>query len=306
MNRALRRTLGRVSLGYYRWTKQRHRAEIVAAFMRTGAQSNAPAEWVPLSQWLGASPSREHIMMMVGPRWNTAAILALTPMFEARARITVDTATANAACLHWTAVVYDANLNTAASVGSRSSLADEGDAHIDVPPGRYFIALRCYEPGPDARFPAIWVDGKLLVEARAVGDEPARYARALRALRERRRFNYRLMHYHVYAMLRERRRFDEATLRRHYLPAGNPETEFAYGAVASGDRVGVSPATDIDTRTYITFYGIDSVPCAWQPIDSERPLSGAAPEHGTFLVRRVHAPDSQHCGALCAEPIAAA
>ncbi|MDX1608578.1 MAG: DUF6208 family protein [Halofilum sp. (in: g-proteobacteria)] len=281
--RPLRHLLGAASLRYFRHARRRKREAIVAAFAGT------PGAWIPLSRWLDAAPDRERIMMLVGPRWNTDAVLAFTPMFEARERVTVDAGAAGRACPHWALVAYDGDLRTVAAVGSRS--AARGELAIGLRPGRHFLALRYHGPGPGAHFPPVTVDGRPLVGAAPVADEAERYGRFLRGLRQRRRLEYRLLHYHAWVLLRDRDRFDEATVRRRYLPVGNPETAFAFGAIAAGERLRVEPSAVAGDRTHVTFYGVDSIPLAWYA-----PGGGgdgpSAPERGTYLVRRLHAAGS--------------
>lgn len=278
--RLLRRLLGAASLRYYLDVRRRNRDAVFAAFGGT------PGAWTPLSRWLDAAPDRERLMMLVGPRWNTGAVLAFTPMFDARGRVTVDADAAGRACPRWALVAYDAGLRTVAALGSRT--APHGEVAIELSPGPHFLALRYHGPGPGARFPAVAVDGVPLVAAEPVADEAVRYARFLRGLRERRRFEYRLLHYHAWAMLRDRDRFDADTVRSRYLPVGNPETEFAFGAIAVGARLHVEPSAVADDHTHVTFYGVDSIPLDWYApgADGDGP---PAPERGTYLVRRVYA-----------------
>lgn len=278
--RLLRRLLGAASLRYFLHVRHRNHDAIVTAF------GGSPGAWTPLSRWLAAAPERERLMMLVGPRWNTGAVLAFTPMFDARERVTVDAGAASRACPHWGLVAYDARLGTVAAIGSRT--AGPGEVDIELSPGRHFLALRYHGPCPEARFPAVAVDGVPLVAAEPVAGEAARYARFLHGLRERRRFEYRLLHYHAWALLRDRDRFDKDTVRSRYLPVGNPETEFAFGAIAAGARLRVEPSAVAGDRTHVTFYGIDSIPLEWYApgADGDGP---PAPERGTYLVRRVHA-----------------
>lgn len=280
VGRPLRHLLGAASLRYFRHVRHRSRDAIMAAF------AGAPGAWTPLSRWLDAAPERERIMMLVGPRWNTGAVLAFTPMFEARERVTVDAGAVGRACPHWALVAYDGDLRTVAAVGSRSGAC--GELAIGLRPGPHFLALRYHGPGPGAQFPPVAVDGQPLVGAAPVADEAARYEHFLLGLRQRRRFEYRLMHYHAWVLLRDREHFDEATVRHRYLPVGNPETEFAFGAIEPDERLRIAPPARAEDFTHVTFYGTDSIPLAWYEPGGDG-VGRPAPERGTYLVRRVRA-----------------
>lgn len=267
------------SLHMFRRHRRRNRGRIARAFApRTGVSG-----WLGLSEWLALDPDHVDVMMMIGPRWNCHAVIGVTGFIDVRGALTIDAGQAEASARHWTVVVYDAAFRTVAHVGTAGT--DRGRArriHLDLKPGKYLLGLRYYGVTPEARYPEVQVDGVPVLPHRSVGDEPRRYQTFLRELRRDTTRRYTLLHYHAYGLLRSA---PGPRARAAYLPVGNPETGFAFGAAPAGSTIHVEPSREEDGESYLAVYDRGSRPLHWARVD--RPIYVQVDVPATYLVRHV-------------------
>ena len=247
-----------------------HRA--IKTFMRLAlmlhdARNKKDAEaWIVLSKDdMLARPAVLPLIMTTAPRWNTHAILATLSPVRVTEFIEIDAASANRSAGYWTIVVCTyAGRETITSVGSLSSTGPDGKARIDLKPGLYWLGLRYYEWRPEVELPAVNADGMRVAPSQPI---PAGANDFYQDLSKRSNGFYLALHYYVYVLLRHRSLFPEKFVKREFLPMGNPETQFFWGALRKGEQLRGSIALQAlgNWNLLLTVYNRASF-----PIQSER------------------------------------
>ncbi len=247
-----------------------------------------PARWRVLSAEEIGKPLALPVFMTTGPRWNVHSVVAFLGPLRVEGKVQIDTAAASRSARSWSIVVHGAP-------GHRQILttldsADErpvGWEEIQVRPGPCWLTARYYGWTGDAVLPAVRVDGVDVVPAREVPrDVNAFYEQ----LQERNNLFYLALQYYVGPMLRYRRWLPEPFVEHEYLPAGNPRTEFFYGAVDEGERLQL----DLDPHLfrahdlYLAFYSRASFPLSWYQIHEAHHTTPPTSSSGTFLLRVHH------------------
>ena len=143
-------------------------------------------------------------MMMMGPRWNCNAILAISDMLYVGESIDIDMVQANSSAKFWTAVVYDMNFKTIAHLGSSEIEAHPSTGKLSLTPGHYFIVIRYYETTAQSVFPEVKVDNISVLTALNSEKERSQYEQYLKMLSSYRSWLFLGMHYHAYAFLKNR------------------------------------------------------------------------------------------------------
>jgi hypothetical protein len=117
------------------------------------------------------------------------------------------------------------------------------------------------------RVPAVTVDDHIFVSGGLIAGEASRYRDHLESIRNRSSFYYRLLHYYVFFYLKYGTKNTD-WLRAHFLPVGNPDTEWYYGHLAAGEQLGVrfDSAHERAYHTYVAFYNWASFPVDWTKI----------------------------------------
>lgn len=252
--------------------------------MRLARMRKPPREdWRTVSEML-RQPAALPYVMVTGPRWNTHAAIAGLGPIDVRSSLTLDVACAARSAQMWTLVIYESStLRTIAAIDGTQVDPDGAGSEWRLAPGRYALILRYYHPGPDAMLPGVVIDGRPMIGARALPDERA----YLEQIRGQDGLLYLWLQYYAYALVRCRRFVPEAVVRRHFLPVGNPETQFLFGAVSRDDilTIDVSQAGADGHGVYVTVYNRASFPLFWAEIEGARYTSGVMPCSGTFLIR---------------------
>jgi hypothetical protein len=225
------------------------------------------------------------VIMTEGPRWNTHAVIGRVGPLSVRQSLAVQTSLADASAQAWTIVVYSfPDHRTVATLRPESPAAGDGWTSTPLSEGRYCLILRYYQPSPAARLPAVAVDGEPHVSSLSVPDHTNDFYQRLRG---RRRGFYTWLHYHAYVALRYRHWLPRKSVERMYLPVGNPETQFQYGALAESEHMQISIAQGcLDAfDVYITIYDLASFPLVWKRLEVERSELGPFSQRCTFLIR---------------------
>lgn len=216
---------------------------------------------------------------LTGPRWNTHAIIAFTPL-PVRAEIELDLGVLDRSAEAWTFSVYrDQEVPVYCATGEPA-----GPRRWSLPPGDYTLVVRYYRPRPDARLPAVRVNGAELV---AEADVPADVLDFYRELLRFRRLRHRVWHHYVYPMLRARRFLPDAFVRREFLPVGDRGTQFLFDCFESGAALEVfaDDAVLDDFLVYFTAYDRASFPVDWFEVSSSARRLGPLSHDGFWLVR---------------------
>lgn len=259
-----------------------------------------PASWTTLDA-LTQLPLGVPYMMVTGPRWNTHARIASAGPFHAERRIVVDVD--GLAEANWYVVLHRLPTNEMLQWADHTQSDADATVTFDVDPGTYLLVARLYPTGRPASFPPVHVDG-------GATSVPSRDAGVIRQPQvasqfHRRSLFYDALHHHVFFALHHRRHFDTATVRRQYLPVGNPGTQFRYGAVRPGEAVEVTwtDAVEAQYRLFLSAYNRSSFPIYSAPLTPEATATSRASRRiattpfdaaATYLLRvvpRVGAPD---------------
>ena len=240
-------------------------------------------EWRFLSGEGLKRPLALPIVMTTGPRWNPHAIIAAVGPLSVQHTLRIDAPAAASSAKAWTVVVNAfPGLRTVASLGSMSGGTDS----LQLAPGRYTLMLRYYEAGSSPRLPAIEIDGTPIV---AGVDVPPTVNDFYKELKGHNGFYYLWLHYYISVILRYEKRLPPSFVRAEYLPVGNPETEFFYGALKPGERLSLASVRLLrnDHRIYVAVYNRASFPVFWctvgQSTEELEPVEG-----GAYYLIRAH------------------
>jgi hypothetical protein len=244
------------------------------------------SEWQLLSGELLQRRFALPVIMTEGPRWNTHATIARVGPLDVRQSLEVQVSQAAVSARTWTIVLYSFPGHDTSRVlrPQDTGRASKGWIHLTLPTGSYSLIARYYDPSVSSVLPAVRVDNKPQVESIPV---PAAANEFYERLDRRHNLFYKLLHYHAYVALRHRTWLPKSLVRKIYLPVGNPETVFRYGALAPGQslRVELTSCLLDACDVYITFYDIASFPLRWQRIESSTNQWAPLGRRCTYLIR---------------------
>ncbi len=225
------------------------------------------------------------VIMTTGPRWNTPAITASVGPLAVRESLAIYVRLAQKSADAWTIVVYSfPDHRTVATLNPPAEPLPSDWQTIVLPPGRYTLILRYYHWHATVELPAVTVDGAASVPVCLV---PADNNAFLRQLAGRCNLFYLGLHAYVYPMLRLRRWLPSGFVQREFLPVGNPETAFLYGALPRGRAL---ECRFDDTLwaghdVYLTCYNRCSFPVLWYHLTEQQHTTPPAPDDGFYLFR---------------------
>lgn len=249
-------------------------------------------KWLLLAD-LVARPAAMPVIMTTGPRWNTHAIIATLSPVSVNKTLEIDVASAERSARSWTIVVCTyPEQRTVTSVGTLASPFPNGTAQLQLAPGKYWLGLRYYEWKDDVELPAVRADGRTVSESLAVPADANGFYRDLQ--KKNSNLFYVALHYYVFVLLRYRIWFPQKFVEREFLPLGNPETNFYFGALRQGERLNISfaPRLSDGWNVLLTLYDTGSFPIASEHIRKSGYEIAADRGDCTYLVRvhRVSAP----------------
>jgi hypothetical protein len=242
-------------------------------------------QWHVLSAETLNLPLALPALMTSGPRWNPHAILAGAGPFVVRESVEVNIEQPAASAKSWTLVFYRfPDQRTAAHIGTLQGPFAGRWQSIKLAPGKYSIALRYYGWSDTITFPEIRADGTGAIPARSISGGNNDFYKDLQKRRSR---LYLWLHYYVYNLLRGKTSIPGVSAGREFLPMGNPETEFRYGALQRGQSLRLTvPAPTLATHhVYFTLYTRDSFPARWYRIEESSHVTEPAREDGFYLMR---------------------
>jgi hypothetical protein len=248
-------------------------------------RKGAPHRWRTISEDL-EKRGGFHIVSVIAPRWNCHALLAsLSPIWIDRS-LTLELEGFGSQADSWSLVLYDDSLKMQQWVGSATISEKRVTWHL--PPAAYTLSLRYYADGDDIEVPTVVIDGSVRVVGRKIAGEAPRYKRHLKIIRNRSGPHFRLLHYYVFYNL-SRKEKCAALLRQQFLPVGNPDTEWHYGHLAVGERLGIrsNNAHQHAYNTYVCFYNWASFPVEWHTIKSLEWCGDPFDQAVGYAIRRV-------------------
>jgi hypothetical protein len=248
-----------------------------------------PARWQTLDGSAVARPFNLLALMTSAPRWNTHALIALAGPLPVRRTLRIHAGIAATSAPSWSLVVHaEPTHRIAASIGSANTPSQGSWRSVDLPPGRYRLALRYYRCGDHVVLPAIEVDGVPVVDPFTVpADTNDFYHDLYHGLGTGSRLLYLCLHSYACTMLRYRRWLPHSFVEREYLPAGNPQTTFRYGFWPFGTRLDIDLADGLlaNHDVYLTAYNRASFPIMWYPLTDSGHTTAPNPVSGSYLIR---------------------
>jgi hypothetical protein len=269
------------SLAFYKTT----RALIRRKLKKQQAQLPQTPTWRPLSTKLLQLPGVLPWLMTTGPRWNTHAIIATSSPFEVKHSLALDVAAAKKSAGAWTLAIYTfPGAKTVAHIGSIQRPFAEDWATVTLSPGRYSLGLRYYHWADRVELPAVKADDQPMLAAMPL---PGTINHFYADLAQSTTRFYRALHYYVFTLLRFRRWLPESFVVREFLPVGNPETHFQYGALEAGDvlQIALSEPVRAAYDVYLTLYNRASFPVHSAELAADHYLTPAGLPAGFYLLR---------------------
>lgn len=269
------------SFAFHRAMLALFRALAARVLRREAAQGN---RWKVLTPALLARRGALPLIMLDGPRWNTHAIIGQAGPLEVKGVLSIDAGAAARSARSWSIVIYRFPRSiTIASIGSTGPALAEPWQNIPLPPGSYALGVRYYHPGDPIELPAVRVDGVEQVPPVTVAAPLSVYD----TVRDRRGLFYRFIHHYIFHVLEYRDWLPAKFVRREFLPVGNPQTHFRYGAVRKGQSISLrlSPALLSAYDVFFTLYNRCSFPVDWYAVSTEQHDTRRVAADGFYLVR---------------------
>jgi hypothetical protein len=243
------------------------------------------SEWRVLSEKTINAPLVLPVMMTKGPRWNTHATIGTLGPFKVRSAIAIDTKTANQSSRSWIAVVYSfPRYKTITSIESEQLDPTSDWQTINLPAGRYSLAVRYYNRADIINYPAIKVDDQLFVEIYNIPSDINKYYDHLINAKN---WFYSSLHYYIFTILKLRKYLPETFVRQEYLPVGAPATHFAYNYLDRKQALEIETVPEIVEQfdIYFTLYDRSSLPLTWCIITDIKYTLAPQEQQGYFLLR---------------------
>lgn len=219
-----------------------------------------PFSWQTLNEVLSEKPFFVRYLAVAAPRWNPHALIASGGPVRVDEKLEFSTSGLCQAAAHWYFVIYRApNSETIHCVSSEDD--PQGNVCLTVDPGIYTVTLRAYLPQAQLCLPDIVVDGgERRIAARTVASREQPELEGI--LFHRRSPFFGFLHHYMRTMLRRPELFPGRWVEREYLPVGNPETRFVYGAFEAGQSIRVSADERVlgAGLVYLTCYNRSSFP----------------------------------------------
>jgi hypothetical protein len=226
-------------------------------------------------------------VMMVGPRWNTAAVCGSAGPFRVERKLRLQIAPTSRSAAFWSMMIFrPSNLARAQYVSSLSVPPDQEQLELELAPGDYFINMRCYRCADPVVFPRIEIDGGGVIDPVRVSPDVNEFHAQLP------RFGttfYRALNYHVWALVKWHKQLPERWVRKQLLPVGDPGTRFEFGLLAAGESLAftIEPGVLEDYGVYLTAYDRASFPVQWYEASQSHFTGPPCPVDCIYLVRVV-------------------
>jgi len=243
-------------------------------------------QWKVASAELLKKPGVLPMIMTMGPRLNTHAIIGNVGPLALKRSLTVHVAAAERSAQVWTLVVTTFPSNqTVTSISSLDAPFPTPTAEIPLRPGKYWIALRYFRWAESVELPALAVDGVEVIPSTPVPSDLDGFYRT--CLAGKSNPFYLCLNYYVFVLLRYRRFFPAAFVEREFLPMPNPETRFHFGALQAGECLSIQldPSLLTSYDVYLTIYNRASFPMVWLQVIHGDFVTAECTADGFYLVR---------------------
>jgi len=238
--------------------------------------------WRVLSGDLLNRPFSLAIFMTKAPRWNTHAVIGMVGEMELGRSLSIQTDCSPGAS--WTLVLHNANGEAEQHISSSQEAEASGWQALEITPGLYTLVIRCYSWDDRLCFPAIKVNGQLVVNELKVDKEANRF---YDGLRNRRNAFYVALNYYVHTMLRFSSILSKQFVKSEYVPAGDSGMLFNFGAALKGNALRIDLTLELlaDFDAYLTLYDRASFPVYWTQLTEPVYTTARITENGHYLIR---------------------
>lgn len=262
----------------------------LVALGNRGAKAGSSG-WRVLSGDLVNRPFSLAIFMTKAPRWNTHAVIGMAGPMELGSSLSIQTD--GSPDVSWSLVLHSENGGSKQNISSSKASEASVWQTIETTPGRYTLVIRYYSWGDRLCFPAIKVDGQLVVEAQEVDKEANLFYDGLNS---RRNGFYVALNYYVHTMLRFSGLLPEGFVKSEYVPAGDSGMLFDFGASLKNSalQVTLEPELLSDFDAYLTLYDRASFPVYWAKLTEPVHTTARIYENGHYLIRLRSRDESKH------------
>ncbi len=228
-------------------------------------------------------------VMMVGPRWNTAAVCGSGGPFRIRESISFDLQSLREASGFWTLLVFHVpSMRQVAHASALTTASSTGRLELSLRPGYYFVNLRCYgsEVAEKIIFPRVFADGSEVLSEVIVNSAINEFHLDLA---QRSSWLYRSLNFHAYAFTKWRQLLPREWVKRRLVPVGDPATRFIYGHIGANEQlhIHVEPGVLASSRVFYTLYNVSSFPVRWGEVETTDVQCDPGPRCGIYLLRVV-------------------
>lgn len=220
-------------------------------------------------------------------RWNLHALIAIAGPFTVTRSLAVEIPALRQSAKAWTAVIYTLqNYKTITSISSLTVPAEADWVTVELPPGRYLVGLRHYQWHDPIQLPSIQVDQQLALGAQLLAAPPD-FNQFYRDLSHRRGWLYSSLNFYVYPLLRYQQWLPARFVKQTFLPVPNPETQFYYGALETGEALQLKATPELlaTHSLFLSLYSRDCFPLDWYAVTTTEHTTQPLPEKGVYILR---------------------
>lgn len=243
-------------------------------------------EWQIISAEFLAKPIKL-LWAMSRARWNLHSLIALAGPFNVTESLSLNVQTIAQSTPTWTAVFYTlGDYRTHANMSSLTVAEGQTWETVKLPPGRYLVGLRHYHWADPVTLPAIRVDGKEALAAKAIAAPPDAN-RFYRDLIRRQGWAHIMLNGYVYPLLRFRHWLPAPFVRSVFLPVPNPETQFQYGALRPREQLQIQlmPQLLETHEVFFSLYNRFCFPLDWYPITQSQHTTKPLDRKAVYIIR---------------------
>jgi len=241
--------------------------------------------WRVLSRKTLNTPIALPVIMTSAPRWNPHALISTVGPFPVSRGMRIRMESAQRSAAAWTIVIYSMpGRKTVASIGSLDGVPADGWRTVALQSGRYGMAVRYYGWRDEVELPEVEVDGATVV---ASVRQPSDGNNFYEDLKGRDGAFLKALQYYAWVMVYFRNYLSTSFVEKNYLPVGNPETEFFYGALRPGEQLRIELDSPVlrSFNVYLTVYNVASFPILWHSVREAPHITARMTEKASYLIR---------------------
>ncbi|MDB9528683.1 DUF6208 family protein [Oscillatoria sp. CS-180] len=243
-------------------------------------------EWQTISAEFLAKPIKL-LWAMSRARWNLHSLIGLAGPFNVTESLSINVSEIAQSTPTWTAVFYTlGDYTTHANISSLTISGENEWETVKLPPGRYLVGLRHYHWSDPLTLPTIRANGQEALAAKQLAAPPDAN-RFYRDLIQRQGVIHACLNGYVYPLLRFRQWLPARFVRDVFLPVPNPETQFHYGALKTGERLQIQLAANLleTHEIFFSLYNRFCFPLEWYPVTEETHLAKTCDRKAVFIIR---------------------